>query len=676
MSNDSHESTAARAPYLPNLPPQDYRDIPAELLPLLEEIAESVHDTWTAMRLNEGWRWGPKRSDDDKTNPSILPYKELPESEKVYDRQTAATTLRAIIELGYSIESGKKSITPEPNATTDELSRLTANRQYPTRLIQIWETHSTEVWKSSPACYCTAAELLCRHGEAFSAFDVCREGLAFHPDNPRLRQLEAWALAQGGALTHARQRLSLLCTEPHNGSAESWGLLARTWKDLAFLEADHKKRDAALAEALGTYQKALHCAADQPAAYYPAINCATVCQLLGAEDKAKMYARKAIESATHQHPADPWATATLGEACLLLGDMDQARLYYHSFAAACRHETAVLASARKQARRILDSRHQDSSAIEQLLPLDPVLLIAGQPPMDGTPIQMAVYTLTDSTGVQLVDHILESAGILRLILPLAPDFMPRAILPEPEAVERWRKQGADIIIAHPGAKELNDTVLSYCRLIELGMAKDWAETLVTDWRMFPPPSIPTEQTTPPAAFPEPQAFAFADVAGYGGLDEEQIRTFQTQFIPALHDFLHRQTTPPRFCETWGDALFIGFPDLRSAARLSLELQSFFTRYPWQDHGFDKPLRLRIALHCGPALVVFNPFLGRTTFTGSHVSRAARIEPVADEGQVFCSRAFQLCCRALDINGFTFIYAGEFRLPKNSGREKIYRLVAI
>ena len=38
-----------------------------------------------------------------KTNPCLIPYKDLSESEKEYDRQTAVETLKVILFLGYRI---------------------------------------------------------------------------------------------------------------------------------------------------------------------------------------------------------------------------------------------------------------------------------------------------------------------------------------------------------------------------------------------------------------------------------------------------------------------------------------------------------------------------------------------------------------------------------------------
>lgn len=75
-----------------------------DLVALTEKLAESTHDNWAAQRLGEGWSWGPKRDDAAREHPGLVPYGELPESEKQYDRKTAMETLKAIIALGYRIE--------------------------------------------------------------------------------------------------------------------------------------------------------------------------------------------------------------------------------------------------------------------------------------------------------------------------------------------------------------------------------------------------------------------------------------------------------------------------------------------------------------------------------------------------------------------------------------------
>lgn len=71
---------------------------------LREAIAENAHDTWALERQSEGWTWGPKRDDSKLETPDMVPYAQLPESEKQYDRLMAEDTLKLLTALGYKIE--------------------------------------------------------------------------------------------------------------------------------------------------------------------------------------------------------------------------------------------------------------------------------------------------------------------------------------------------------------------------------------------------------------------------------------------------------------------------------------------------------------------------------------------------------------------------------------------
>ena len=89
--------------YIPH--PLDTSDItlPESLTPLIEALAENVHDTWAKGRMDAGWTYGPVRDDAKKQHPCLVPYGELPDSEKAYDRGTAIGTLKAILRLGFEI---------------------------------------------------------------------------------------------------------------------------------------------------------------------------------------------------------------------------------------------------------------------------------------------------------------------------------------------------------------------------------------------------------------------------------------------------------------------------------------------------------------------------------------------------------------------------------------------
>lgn len=88
-------------------------DLDPQLTELSEAIAENVHEIWAERRREEGWRWGPERDDKNLLHPDMVPYAELPETEKYYDRDTAMNTLRLVKKLGFTIGRRLTEYCPE-----------------------------------------------------------------------------------------------------------------------------------------------------------------------------------------------------------------------------------------------------------------------------------------------------------------------------------------------------------------------------------------------------------------------------------------------------------------------------------------------------------------------------------------------------------------------------------
>ena len=85
--------------------PIDTSDVqlPEELNPLLEAMAKNVHEIWAQERISQGWIYGEKRDDLLKHHPCLVAYEDLPEEERVYDRNTSVETLKLILKLGFKI---------------------------------------------------------------------------------------------------------------------------------------------------------------------------------------------------------------------------------------------------------------------------------------------------------------------------------------------------------------------------------------------------------------------------------------------------------------------------------------------------------------------------------------------------------------------------------------------
>ena len=82
-------------------------NLPENIIVLREYIAENVHEDWSLQRFKEGWVYGDKTDEDKKVNKDLVPYCELLESEKQYDRDMAYDTLRMLYKMDYVIEKNK-----------------------------------------------------------------------------------------------------------------------------------------------------------------------------------------------------------------------------------------------------------------------------------------------------------------------------------------------------------------------------------------------------------------------------------------------------------------------------------------------------------------------------------------------------------------------------------------
>lgn len=97
--------------YKPKLIDLTHVELPSDLDDLCEAIAENAHDTWALERQSEGWTWGPERDDENLQTPDMVPYAELPDSEKQYDRIVAFDTLKLLTALGYKICKAENQFT-------------------------------------------------------------------------------------------------------------------------------------------------------------------------------------------------------------------------------------------------------------------------------------------------------------------------------------------------------------------------------------------------------------------------------------------------------------------------------------------------------------------------------------------------------------------------------------
>ena len=93
--------------YIPQVADTSKVELPEDLVKLTELMARNVHEEWAQTRIQQGWTYGQTRNDTLKRHPCLIPYDELQDSEREYDKNTAIETVKLIISLGYKIEKVK-----------------------------------------------------------------------------------------------------------------------------------------------------------------------------------------------------------------------------------------------------------------------------------------------------------------------------------------------------------------------------------------------------------------------------------------------------------------------------------------------------------------------------------------------------------------------------------------
>jgi class 3 adenylate cyclase len=170
-----------------------------------------------------------------------------------------------------------------------------------------------------------------------------------------------------------------------------------------------------------------------------------------------------------------------------------------------------------------------------------------------------------------------------------------------------------------------------------------------------------------------KAMLFADVVGYGKLSEEIIPNFVQHFVGLVAEIIEKSSHKPVTKNTWGDSFYLVFPTIKKAGNFALQLRDTISKTNWKSKDLPENLNIRISLHAGPVYYFKDPILRKYKFTGSHVSRAARIEPITPPGEIYASQEFAAIASAQEIKDFKFEYAGQIPLPKENDITSLYLL---
>ena len=184
-----------------------------------------------------------------------------------------------------------------------------------------------------------------------------------------------------------------------------------------------------------------------------------------------------------------------------------------------------------------------------------------------------------------------------------------------------------------------------------------------------------------------RSMMFCDIAGYSKLKEEHTPVF-LDFLRMISDGMNRLGTQPIAINTWGDAIFVVMDKATPLAEYAQTLQEMVQL---ADEALadrlPHPLSLRISLHAGPVFQATDPICGRQNFYGSHINRAARLEPVTVIGHVYATQQFVAVLTAEQsalrseaqnrgdefVERFACEYVGVLSLAKDFGKQAVYHL---
>ncbi|MGK0187504.1 MAG: class 3 adenylate cyclase [Verrucomicrobiales bacterium] len=182
------------------------------------------------------------------------------------------------------------------------------------------------------------------------------------------------------------------------------------------------------------------------------------------------------------------------------------------------------------------------------------------------------------------------------------------------------------------------------------------------------------------------SFLFADIAGYSKIPDHHLPEFFSRFSKGSAAILRAEGSGAISLNTWGDALFAVFVSPADAASAALSLREWsqdalvISENDGESNsktGIQEtasPIALRISLHAGPVIIGWDDVIKAESFIGHHVVRAARLEPIAESGQILATEEFAALLACLpEKNAYRFEYQGVAKLPKNYGQLPVYRL---
>ncbi|HEX8192357.1 MAG TPA: adenylate/guanylate cyclase domain-containing protein [Allosphingosinicella sp.] len=580
-----------------------------------------------------------------------------------------------------------------------------------------------------PLTQAARAKAAIARGDLVAAYDIAVSGLAEDGRSETLRHLQVLALARMGDTERAMALFDAFgladSADPHKRA-----LGARLLKDRALALPAGEARQAALGNAFEAY-RAVHLDSGD---FFPGINAASLALLTGRGGEARSRAAALLSNPALAAAADFYAAVTRAEALLLLGRTDEAARALEAEPVHASDDHGARSTSRRQLGLVAD--HLGLGAAERTALLDPlrapaVIHYAGHMfvadraveghlcaeidrVLDEEDVGFGYGSLAAGADILFAEALIARGAELHVVLPFdKTDFVAHSVHPCGDAwLPRFRAcfAAATSVTAATAIRYFGDPEqFGYQSRMAMGLARLRAEHLQTDmlqvalwdegpasgpagtgpdvaaWtaaggrcRTIAPGAANRHFQRPAIDFQSPYervlaAILFTDFVGFSKLSESALPAFWDGVMRIVADVLDDHETEVACRNSWGDALYAVAESAPAAAEIALDLQARLAKFDYASLDLETGGGMRVGVHYGSAFRTTDRITGRTTFYGTEVSRAARIEPVTPPGAVFVTEPLAAILALEARDRFTCSYVGRIPLAKNYGDYPMYRL---
>ena len=569
-------------------------------------------------------------------------------------------------------------------------------------------------------------------GDLLAAYDTVAAGLVDDPGSIQLRHRAVLLLARGGATGQARREYLRLGLGEVRDHVDTISLGGRLLKDLAFAATGEARRQLAR-ESAERYGEAYALHRD----YYPGINVATMAMLAGDRARSSAVARAVLEGLNAGGAGATgdayYRAATRAEAYFLLGRLDEAERALAGAIALDPNNYAAHASTLRQLDIICATLQLDRDWLERHSPPPPVTF-CGHMFGEATHSPEAIAAVTEKIATAIArlrpcavfgalaagaDIVIAEAALARgaelhVVLPMSErTFLDRSVASFGAGwVARYqdcKARAATFRVASQENDFDDEAVFAFGSEFAMGLAIRHGEALrtracqlavwdgmpgkgvagtgadVERWAATKLPQVVIEfprraaaNASGAAAPGDPaarrlKAMLFGDVRGFSKLEEADIRPFVEQILAPVAGALRQLPSAPDLVATWGDGIHVVFESIVDAASAALAMQAAFAQIDIAAARLPPHLALRIGGHFGPVAELTDPFLDSPSYYGTHITIAARIEPVAVPGTVYVSEPFAALLALRAPGQFRTEYVGQTEMPKKFGTMRLFAL---